>query len=383
MAPWLLLGLLFLLGCSDNSKQDVEVHQSEEKTEPSPAQNVVQIPSQAKDRVATALVAEQLLPQTVTAPGEVALDLARVAKISSRIEGQVEQMFVELGDKVKRGQPLLAVGSLKLDELIQEFLVSRVQANVTKSNFLRTRKLLDEQVVSQRRFLEDQGKYLQAKAVHQHVTEKLQNMGLTRSELEELIQGKHIEGHHYLLKTPLSGVVSSQKVVLGQGVIPGDELLQIIDISEVWVFANLPVEQVRRFKVGDRGVIAPKGRASIEAVLGYIAPIADKATLTVRLRFDVENKEGVLKPNEYVEVRLMEEAAVTMTIPRSAVTMIDGVQGAFVQGEDGFVFVPIKVGREGDDWVEVVDGLTTGQHVVIKGVFDLKNALLKDSIQGE
>ena len=383
MALWCLLSLLFLLGCSDNSNQTSEVHQSEEKTEPSSAQKVVQIPTQAKDRVATTLVAEQLLPQTVTAPGEVALDLARVAKISSRIEGQVEQMFVELGDKVKRGQPLLAVGSLKLDELIQEFLVSRVQANVTKSNFLRTRKLLDEQVVSQRRFLEDQGKYLQAKAVHQHVTEKLQNMGLTRSELEELIQGKHIEGHHYLLKTPLSGVVSSQKVVLGQGVIPGDELLQIIDISEVWVFANLPVEQVRRFKVGDRGVIAPKGRASIEAVLGYIAPIADKATLTVRLRFDVENKEGVLKPNEYVEVRLMEEAAVAVTIPRSAVTMIDGVQGVFIQREDGYVFVPIEVGREGDDWVEVVDGLITGQHVVIKGVFDLKNAMLKESIQGD
>ena len=371
------------MGVRISSNQPSKVQQSEEKTEPSSVQNVVQIPAQAKDRVATALVAEQLLPQMVTAPGEVALDLARVAKISSRIEGQVEQMFTELGDKVRRGQPLLAVGSLELDELIQEFLVSRVQANVTKSNFLRTKKLLDEQVVSQRRYLEDQGKHLQAKAVHQHVTEKLQNMGLTRLELDELIQGKHIEGHHYLLKAPLSGVISSQTVVLGQGVIPGDELLQIIDISEVWVFANLPVEQVRRFKIGDRGIIAPKGREPIEAVLGYISPIADKATLTIRLRFDVENKEGELKPNEYVEVRLMEEAAVAVTIPRSAVTMIDGAQGAFVQGEDGFVFAPIKVGREGDDWVEVVDGLTTGQQVVIKGVFDLKNSMLKDSIQGD
>ena len=383
MVLWLLLSLFFFLGCSENSNRASEVQQSEQKIEPSSVQNVVQIPAQAKDRVATTLVAEQLLPQIVTAPGEVSLDLTRVAKISSRIEGQVEQMFVELGDKVKRGQPLLAVGSLKLDELIQEFLVSRVQANVTRSNFLRTKKLLDEQVVSQRRFLEDQGKHLQAKAVHQHVTEKLQNMGLTRSELEELIQGKHIEGHHYILKTPLSGVVSSQTVVLGQGVIPGDELLQIIDISEVWVFANLPVEQVRRFKVGDRGVIAPKGRAPIEAVLGYIAPIADKATLTVRLRFDVKNKEGMLKPNEYVEVRLMEEASVAVTIPRSAVTMIEGVQGAFVQEEDGYVFDSIEIGREGDDWVEVVDGLTTGQQVVTEGVFDLKNAMLKDSIQGD
>lgn len=383
MSRWLLVGVLFLFGCSDDARQASEVQTSDAEPASSLSTEIVQIPHQAKDRVKTDLVKEQLVPRMLTVPAEVALDLTRVAKISSRIEGLAERVFVQLGDRVRRDQPLVAVGSLKLDELVEEFLVSRVQANVTKSNFLRTKKLLDEQIVSKRRYLEDRGAYLKAKAVHQHVTEKLQNMGLTRSDLEVLTQGDHIGGHHYLLKAPLNGVIASQNVVLGQGVMPGDELLKIVDTSHVWVFANFPVEHVARFKKGDRGTIFPKGREPIEAVLAYIAPIADKATLTVQLRFDVENKDGLLKPHEYVNVKLMEEAVRVMLVPRSAVTMIDGVQGVFVQRGDGYAFVPIKVGREGDDWMEVVEGVVKDQQVVTKGVFDLKNAMLKESIQGE
>ncbi|MDX1411643.1 MAG: hypothetical protein R3351_05765, partial [Nitrospirales bacterium] len=127
----------------------------------------------------------------------------------------------------------------------------------------------------------------------------------------------------------------------------------------------------------------PKGREPIEAVLAYISPLADKKTLSVRLRFDVENSQGVLKPNEYVEVNLMDEPTVALTIPRSALTLIDGVPGVFVQQKNGYVFVPTTVGKEGDDWVEVLEGVSAGQHVVTKGVFDLKNAMLKESIQGE
>jgi len=79
----------------------------------------------------------------------------------------------------------------------------------------------------------------------------------------------------------------------------------------------------------------------------------------------------------------MDEPAVALTIPRSALTLIDGVSGVFVQQKDGYVFVPTTVGKESDDWFEVVEGVSAGEHVVTKGVFDLKNAMLKESIQGD
>jgi cobalt-zinc-cadmium efflux system membrane fusion protein len=306
-----------------------------------------------------------------------------MAKVSSRLEGQVEEVFVQLGNHVKAGDPLLAIGSLKLDELVQEFLVSKVQVDLRQANFERTQKLHAEKIVSERRLMEDQAQYFEAQAINQHVTEKLQNMGLLKKDLDELLHSHTMEGHRYIIKAPLAGIISEQTVVLGQGVRAGDHLFEVVDIRQVWVFANLPIEQAQRFKEGDRGTILAKGRQPIEAPLAYIAPVADKATLTIQLRFDVDNRQGLLKPNEYVEVRLEEGSTSILAIPVTAPTLVEGVRGVFVKHFNDYRFNPVMLGHESDGWIEVADGLTTGDEVVIEGVFDLKNALLKDSIAGE
>ncbi len=378
---WLLIG--GIVGCSDSSTPEGGANPQTPQGLSSSSSSVFTAPDHILDRIKTAPVTMRSVPQTVTAPGEVSLDLGRMAKVSSRIEGQVEEVFVQVGAKVQKDQPLLAIGGLQFDELIQEYLVSKVQADMEQANFNRTKTLIKEQILSQRRYQEDQARFLQAKAVYQHMTEKLQNMGLTETDFQELEQGSHIHGHRYILNAPLQGTISSQTVVLGQGVSPGQELFQVVDTSQVWVFANLPIEETGRFHIGDLGTIVPKGREPIQAVLGFIAPIADKATLTVRFRFDVDNAKRVLRPNEYVDVRLEVGAVSILAIPTSAPTLVDGQRGAFTKQENGYLFVPLELGRENDGWIEVIKGLAPGDEVVVAGVFDLKNTLLKDSIEGE
>lgn len=379
----LLLPLFLLHACSDppETAHDVGSEVAETPTASSPL--LLQFPASVQQRIKTAPVIKRLLSKAIVAPGGVALDLARMAKVSSRIEGQVEEVFVQLGNHVKEGDPLLAIGSLKLDELVQEFLVSKVQVDLRLANFERTQKLYDEQIVSERRLMEDRAQYFEAQAVNQHVTEKLQNMGLLQKELNELLHSHTMEGHRYIIKAPLTGTISEQAVVLGQGVSTGDQLFEVVDTRQVWVFANLPIEQAQRFKEGDRGIIVAKGREPIEAPLAYIAPVADKATLTIQLRFDVDNRQGLLKPNEYVEVRLEEGSSSILAIPVTAPTMVEGVRGVFVKGGTGYRFTSVTLGQESDGWIEVTEGLTPGKEVVIEGVFDLKNALLKDSIAGD
>ena len=170
-----------------------------------------------------------------------------------------------------------------LDELIQEYLVAKAKGDVAQGNFKRTQQLLDENIVSKRRFLEDRGHYIEAQAVYQHVREKLLNMGLTSQELKELEHGSHLEGHTYILRAPLNGTIVHQQVVLGQGVAAGEELFEIVDTSRVWVFANLPIEQARRFKEGDQGEVVPRGGDPIIATLAYISPVAEEATRTIQV----------------------------------------------------------------------------------------------------
>ncbi|TKS63305.1 MAG: cation efflux system protein CzcB [Nitrospira sp.] len=371
---------LFVTACGDRGSEQPTPPPQANPQAGAPRISIIQAPAAVRDRVRTDPVAIHVVPDVVTAPGEVALDLKQVAKIMSRIEGQVERIYVQLGDRVRRGQPLVAIDSLRLDELVQEYLVTKAQVDVAESGYRRTEKLAADQIVTERRLVEERGHYIEAQARHQHVREKLLSMGMTAGELHQLEHGSHQEGHRYTLTSPIDGTVVAQNVVRGQGVAPGNELFEVVDTSRVWVFANLSIEQARKFKEGDVGTILPKGGEPVAAPLTYLAPVADETTRTIRVRFEVANQQHRLKPREYVDVQLAIASPPTLAVPVSALTMVGNVRGIFVQRETGYAFVPLEVGREGGGWVEVRNGLTAGEQVVVDGVFDLKNVLLKEHI---
>ncbi|MFO0734129.1 MAG: efflux RND transporter periplasmic adaptor subunit, partial [Nitrospiraceae bacterium] len=296
------------------------------------------------------------------------------------IDGQIEQVHVQLGDRVKPGQPLAAIGSLQLDQLIEEYLVGKAQADVAENSFHRTEKLRADDIVPERKLVEDRGRYLETNARYQHIREKLLHMGLSQAELSQLERGRHDESHRYILTTPIAGTVVAQNAVRGQGVAPGNELFEVVDTSRVWVFANLPIEQARKFKEGDVGTIVPKGGDPVMAPLVYVAPVADEVTRTIHVKFDVTNREHGLKPREYVDVQLSAAGPPVTAIPVSAVTMVGAVRGVFVQRDGGFVFTPVEVGRESGGWTEVRKGVAPETRVAVDGVVDLKNVLLKEQI---
>jgi cobalt-zinc-cadmium efflux system membrane fusion protein len=372
--------VLFVTACGDRSSELPAPAPKAIPQSGAPRISIIQAPTSVRDRVRSDMVAAHVVPEVVTAPGEVALDLKQVAKITSRIEGQVEKIHVQLGDRVKPGQPLAAIGSLQLDQLIEEYLVGKAQADVAENSFRRTEKLRADDIVPERKLIEDKGRHLETKARFQHIREKLLNMGLSIAEMTELERGRHEESHRYTLTSPIAGTVVAQNAVRGQGVAPGNELFEVVDTSRVWVFANLSIEQARKFKEGDVGTILPKGGEPVTAPLTYLAPVADETTRTIRIRFEVANQQHRLKPREYVDVQLAIASSPTLAIPVSALTMVGNVRGVFVQRETGYAFVPIEIGREGGGWVEVQKGLTAGEQVVVDGVFDLKNVLLKEHI---
>ena len=372
--------ILLLAGCGDRGTEAPERPPEGDSKPSTISTRSIQPPSAIRARLRTEPVTLHPIPEIVTAPGEVALDLKQVAKITSRIEGQVEQIHVQLGDRVKPGQPLAAIGSLQLDQLIEEYLVGKAQADVADDSFQRTKKLRADDIVPERKLIEDKGRYLETKTRYQHTREKLVNMGLSISELTELERGRHQEGHRYTLTSPIAGTVVAQNAVLGQGVAPGNELFEVVDTSRVWVFAYLSIEQARKFKEGDTGTIIPKGAKAMTAPLTYLAPVADETTRTIQVRFEVANPRGQLKPREYVDVTLMLPGSPTLVVPVSAITTAEKLRGVFIEQESGYTFMPINVGREGGGWVEILDGVKEGDRVVIEGVFDLKNVLLKEHI---
>ena len=370
--------LLWLLsGCSDQGTPPPKPATTGEAQTITGSSKAIHPPPAVQARLRSEPAALRAVPTLITAPGEVALDLKQVAKITSRIGGQVERIHVQLGDRVKKGQALVAIGSLQLDQLIEEYLVGKAQADVAENSFRRTEKLRADDIVTERKLIEDKGLYLETQARYQHIRERLSNMGISTDDLK---QGPHEKSHLYTLTAPIARTVVIQNAVRGQGVGPGDELFEIVDTSRVWVFANLPIEQARQFKEGDSGTITPKGGEAIVAPLTYLSPVADETTRTIRVRFEVANLQGQLKPREYVEVALGWSGAPVITVPMTAITTIDKTRGLFLDTADGYTFVPVDAGREGGGWVEIRRGVKEGDRIVTDGVFDLKNVLLKEHI---
>ncbi len=370
--------LLWLLsGCGDQGAQPPKPATINDAPATTGTSNAIHPPPAVQARLRIQPATLRAVPEVITAPGEVALDLKQVAKITSRIGGQVERIHVQLGDRVKKGQALVAIGSLQLDQLIEEYLVGKAQADVAENSFRRTEKLRADDIVTERKLIEDKGLYLETQARYQHIRERLANMGISTDDLK---QGPHEKSHLYTLTAPIAGTVVIQNAVRGQGVGPGDELFELVDTSRVWVFANLPIEQARQFKEGDSGTITPKGGEAIVAPLTYLSPVADETTRTIRVRFEVANLQGQLKPREYVEVALGWSGPPVVTVPVTALTTIDKTRGLFLETTDGYTFVPIDAGREGGGVIEIRRGVKEGDRIVTDGVFDLKNVLLKEHI---
>lgn len=376
----IMVALMLLAACGERDNQPTKRPvPAEQKT--IGATHLLEPSRAVRARLRVEPARSRSIPETVKAPGEVALDLKQVAKITSRIEGQVDKVHVQLGDRVKPGQPLVAIRSLQFDQLIEEYLVAKAQADVAENAFRRTAKLRADDIVPERKLIEDKGRHLEAQARYQHIREKLLNMGLSNQELAGLEHGQHEDSHRYVLTAPIAGTVVSQHVVRGLGVAPGLELFEVVDTRRVWVFANLPIEQARKFKEGDIGTITPKGAEPLTAPLTYIAPIADETTRTIQVRLEVDNPQGRLKPREYVEVTLVLPGPLALAVPISAVTTAEKVRGVFIERDAGYLFVPIEVGQERSGLIVITKGITEGDRVVVEGVFDLKNLLLKDHIE--
>lgn len=373
--------ILLLAGCGDRGAEAPKPPPDVGSKLSPTSIHLIQPTAAVRARLRTEPTVLHPIPEIVTAPGQVALDLKQVAKITSRIAGQVERIHVQLGDRVTPNQPVAAIGSLQMDQLVEEYLVGKAQADVAENNLHRTKKLRDEGVVAERRLIEDRGRYLETKARYEHAREKLVNMGFAISEVMKLEGDQHQEHHRYTVMSPIAGSVVSQKVVRGQGVAPGEELFEVVDTSRVWVFANLSIEQARQFKEGDLGTITPKEATPITAPLTYLAPIADETTRTIQVRFEVANPHGHLKPQEYVDVTLTRPGSPTLAVPASAVTTVDKIRGVFIERDARYTFAAIVVGREAGGWIEIREGVQEGDLVVTEGVFDLKATLLKEHIR--
>jgi Cu(I)/Ag(I) efflux system membrane fusion protein len=315
--------------------------------------------------VQTERASSRTMSSTIRAVGTVEVSERGLFTISPKFEGWISTLFVNTtGTAVRRGQPLAAVYSPELVTAQEEY---RSAVEALKS-------------------MDDASPEAQAgmKALVDGGLQRLRNWGIDDADLADLKQGKGVR-QSLTLRSRTDGVVIEMKARTGMRFMPGEPLFQIADLSNIWVVARVYEQDLGSVRAGQAATVsftAYPGR-QFTGQVSFVYPTVDPATRTARIRIELPNEAGLLKPDLYATVEI--EAGgnlVAVAIPESAV-LDSGTRKVVLVDLGGGAFEPreVEVGSRGDGYVEVVRGLAAGQPVVVNGNFlidaesNLKSAL--------
>jgi membrane fusion protein, copper/silver efflux system len=152
----------------------------------------------------------------------------------------------------------------------------------------------------------------------------------------------------------------------------GQDLHLLADLSRLWLSARIYEQELGGVKIGQDAVAtfpAFPGR-DFRGRIQFIEPVLDPATRTVGVRIELPNPSGLLKPGMFANVRLQVDLGRGLAIPKSAVLDTGVRQVVYVrQGPNRFAGREVRLGQSAGDLVQVVDGLSAGEQVVISAGF--------------
>ncbi|OGL44515.1 MAG: hypothetical protein A2149_02515, partial [Candidatus Schekmanbacteria bacterium RBG_16_38_11] len=223
-------------------------------------------------------------------PGKIMPDENRVAHIGSRIPGRVIGVKANIGDEVKKGGTLAKIDSPELGEAESNFLKLEANLKVAEKGYDRAKRLLDGKAIGLGEFQRREAEYLNVKAEFQAAKERLYLLGLKNEDIERLISD-HAINSQMAIKAPFSGTVVGRNLTLGEVIEPSTKLFTIIDLSKLWVIADVPEKDISLVKTGQEANIKVSSypQERFAGKVTYVSDLVDPATRTVKARIEVEN----------------------------------------------------------------------------------------------
>lgn len=305
--------------------------------------------------VATATIGERSLARAIAATGRVTADEGRLQQVSAWIGGRIDRLYVgSTGQAIRKGQPLVALYSPELVAAQQEHLVAlKGLRELGSAPYPELAAGARDLVAASR--------------------QRLRFMGVTAGQLATLTRSGR-PTLSFPIVAPASGVVLKRLVQAGQYVETGAPLFDIADFSRVWVEAELFESDLGQVRAGQPAEVRVAGYPDkvFRGRVGLILPTLQAETRTTRVRIELANPQGLLKPDMYATVRIAAPvgAGNQLAVPASAVIATGRRHVVYVEvAPNRFVPRAVMVGAKAGDHYPVFKGLAKGDKVAVSGGF--------------
>jgi cobalt-zinc-cadmium efflux system membrane fusion protein len=341
----------------------------------------VPTPQQLLNLVIKPVVSMTFRSETVT-DGYIAIDDDLSTPVFSPFSGRVTQILAKLGDHVPKGQALMRVEASEFVQAQSELITAKAQYNLAVTNEQRQHGLYEAEGAALRDWQQSQVDLAAAQATLSAARNRLRIFGKSEKEVAELEVSAKVPAMNpeSVVAAPISGTVVQRQVGLGQFIQAGSSapVFSIGDLSKVWLIANVREVDGSLVHLGEPveiRVLAFPDRI-FKATITYVAPSMDPNTHRLAVRADVDNREGLLKPQMFANFTILTGADVVAAgIPQSAVVYEGDTARVWVATPEGsLVLRLVQTGRASGDAVEVTMGLNPGERIVVSGALFIDRA---------
>lgn len=395
-APLTIL-LLTLLGATlTGCRQTPPASSSAANSSPTPA-------SAQSSVIETETVAQQSLAGLIPATGKILVPENSVAVLGPVNEGRIVRLYAGQGTRVRKGQKLADLESADIDQAEADYLKaladhenavrsSAAEVKLAQESYDRNKLLFEQRVTAGKNLQSAEHDLEVAKAARESsvngtkaaltaARRHLLILGLNDATIDALSKKTDLAAT-FPLNSPIDGIVVERNATVGASVGTDANLFKIMDLSRVWIDADVFEKDLPRVRPGQevRLTVTAFPQSTFSGKVILINSVVDPETRTVKVRTEVANQDGRLKPDMFANVQIVTDVnRAAISIPQSAVLNDEGKSIVFIADGNSYTKRQVQAGIQNNGRVEIVDGLTAGDKVVVKGNY----LLLEQSKPGQ
>src|SRR4051812_46833290 len=314
---------------------------------------------------------------TLRLPGVVEPNAYKQVVITPLVGGRVTRVLAELGQSVRRGQPLAEILSPELAEAETRFVSARAELDAHERELQRTEKLVEIGSASRQELERLHAEHTAKLTAVESAKSRLGLLGRSASTIAHPGPGKDV-GAVTTVFAPIAGVVTERAANAGLNVDTTAKLFTVVDLSTVWVIADLYEKDFSRVSVGTSATVTTKTfpNTALKGKVSYIDSQVNPETRTAKVRVEVANAKQALRLGMFADVTIEADGGgAAALIPYAAVQNVGNQTVVYVadpQEPGRFIEREVRLSARSGNDVVVLSGVKPGDRVVTEGSFAVR-----------